>query len=209
MTRGASGGLRIAVASRNAHKIAEIERILQATGVAVELSSADEAAPGLGEIPETGRTFEDNALIKARAVSAASGLPAIADDSGLAVDELNGMPGVLSARWCGHHDDDIANLELVLAQIADTPDERRGAQFVCAAVLVRPDGAWFSERGVIEGSLVREPRGTNGFGYDPIFVPNGESRTTAEMTSDEKDAISHRGRAFRALAARLPDLLDE
>jgi XTP/dITP diphosphohydrolase len=204
---GASGDPRIAIASRNAHKIAEIERILRATGLSVELVSADEAAPGLGDIPETGRTFEDNALIKARAVSAASGLPAIADDSGLAVDELNGMPGVLSARWCGHHDDDLANLELVLAQIADTPDERRGAQFICVAVLVRPDGEWMSETGVVAGSLLRSPRGINGFGYDPIFVPEGESRTTAEMSSDEKDKISHRGRAFRALAARLHELI--
>ena len=152
-------------------------------------------------MPETGATFEANALLKARAIADYTGLPAVADDSGLCVDALNGMPGVLSARWAGGHGDDQANLNLVLAQVADVPDTRLGAQFVCAAALVVPGpGAreWVVT-GQVEGRLIRAPRGSGGFGYDPIFVPDGFEQTTAEMTAEAKDAISHRGRAFRAL----------
>jgi XTP/dITP diphosphohydrolase len=157
-------------------------------------------------VAETGATFADNALLKAEAVAKATGLLALADDSGLAVAALNGMPGVLSARWAGRHGDDLANLQLVLDQTADVPDERRGAAFVCAAAAVSPAGERLVVEGRIEGVLTRSPRGSNGFGYDPIFVPVGEDRTTAEMSAEEKDAISHRGKAFRMLAPRLAEL---
>ena len=152
-------------------------------------------------MPETGATFEANALLKARAIAEHTGLPAVADDSGLCVDALGGMPGVLSARWAGAHGDDKANLDLVLAQVADVPDARLGAQFVCAAALAVPGKAprEVVVTGSLDGRLVRVPRGTGGFGYDPIFLPDGFTQTTAEMTAEEKDAISHRGRAFRAL----------
>lgn len=195
---------RVVLATRNAGKIAELQRILAPYDV--ELVGVD-AFPELDDVAETGMTFEDNALLKARTVSTATGLVAVADDSGLAVDALNGMPGILSARWSGRHGDDDANLELVLGQIADLPDEKRGAAFVCAAAAVAPDGRKVVVEGRVSGTLLRERRGSNGFGYDPIFVPTGETRTTAEMSAPEKDAISHRGKAFRALADKLPALL--
>ncbi len=159
--------------------------------------------PAFGEAPETGATFAENALAKARDAVAASGLPAVADDSGLAVDALNGMPGVLSARWAGRHGDDLANLRLLLGQLEDVPDVRRGAAFVCAAALVTPDGIEVVEHGEWRGRIGRAPRGSGGFGYDPIFVPDGERRTSAELTAAEKDAASHRGRALRALRPHL------
>jgi XTP/dITP diphosphohydrolase len=183
------------LATRNAAKLRELARIL---GAEVPLAGLD-AFPGAPDVPETGATFEENALLKARAIAQYTHLPAVADDSGLCVDALNGMPGVLSARWAGGHGDDKANLDLVLAQIADVPDPRRGARFVCAAALV--DGAReVVVTGTVAGRLIRERRGTGGFGYDPIFLPDGFEETTAEMTPEAKDAISHRGRAFRALA---------
>jgi XTP/dITP diphosphohydrolase len=159
--------------------------------------------PEFPEAPETGATFAENAVAKARDAVAATGLPAVADDSGLAVDALNGMPGVLSARWSGGHGDDQGNLRLVLDQLGDVPDERRGAAFVCAAALVAPDGRETVVHGEWRGRIIREPRGTNGFGYDPIFVPDGGQRTSAELTAAEKDADSHRGRALRALLPHL------
>jgi XTP/dITP diphosphohydrolase len=193
---------RIILATRNQHKITELRRILGAAGLTdVELVGVD-AYPDIAEVPETGATFEDNALLKARAVAQATGEIAVADDSGLAVDALNGMPGVLSARWSGGLGD-RANLELVLAQTGDVPEERRGASFECAAAAVFPDGRELVVRGRLVGRIARTPRGANGFGYDPIFEPAGSQRTTAELTDDEKDAISHRGVAFRALAAQL------
>jgi len=198
--------MRAVLATRNAHKVIEVRRIFESAGVPVDLVSTDEF-PELADVDETGSSFAANALLKAREVCAATGLAAIADDSGLSVDALNGMPGILSARWAGKHGDDRANLELVLAQLSDTPDDRRGAAFHCAAAVVLPDGTERVVEGVIEGYLIREPRGDNGFGYDPIFVPWGESRTTGEMAADEKDAISHRGRAFRSLAPVLTELL--
>lgn len=199
---------RLLVASRNAKKLAELRRVLDAAGISgLTLVSLNDV-PWFDEAPETGATFEDNALAKARDGFAATGLPTVADDSGLAVDALNGMPGVLSARWAGRHGDDLANLRLVLAQIADVPDERRGAAFVCAAAVVAPDGREVVVEDRVEGGLVREPRGENGFGYDPIFVPVGETRTTAEMSPADKDAISHRGKAFRSLAPHLASLAD-
>jgi XTP/dITP diphosphohydrolase len=200
----------VVLASRNAAKLRELTRILGAEdpgGTQIRLAGLDEF-PGAPDVPETGATFEENALLKARAIAGYTGLPAVADDSGLCVDALGGMPGVLSARWAGGHGDDQANLELVLAQVADVPDVRLGAQFVCAAALVVPGSAsreWVVT-GQVEGRLVRVPRGSGGFGYDPIFLPDGFEQTTAEMTADAKDAISHRGRAFRALAPFIRDL---
>jgi XTP/dITP diphosphohydrolase len=197
---------RLVLATHNQHKVAELRRILADAGVAHELVGTDEY-PGLPDVSETGATFAENALLKAHAVAGATGLPAIADDSGLCVDVLGGMPGVFSARWSGRHGDDDANLDLVLAQLADVPDDRRGAHFECAAALALPGGAEHVVEGRLVGSLIRERRGAGGFGYDPIFVPDGERRTTAEMSAAEKDAISHRGRAFRGLAERLDALL--
>ncbi|MQA95232.1 MAG: RdgB/HAM1 family non-canonical purine NTP pyrophosphatase [Streptosporangiales bacterium] len=199
--------MRVVLATRNRHKIVELRRILAGAGLDVDLAGLD-VFPDVPDVPETGATFAENALIKAHAVARATGLPAIADDSGIAVDALNGMPGVLSARWSGRHGEDRANLDLLLAQTGDVPDERRGAWFVCAAAAARPDGAERVVEGVLAGSLAHKPRGEGGFGYDPIFVPEGESRTTAELSPAEKDAISHRGRAFRALVPELRALLE-
>ena len=190
---------RLLLATRNTRKLAELQRVLDSAGLAVSivgLSSVD----AYDEVPETGLTFGENALIKAREGVLHTGLPTAADDSGLAVDALNGMPGVFSARWSGAHGDDRANLDLVLSQISDVPDRLRGAAFVCAAVLVLPDGSEFTVEAQMRGHLIGSPRGTGGFGYDPIFVAEGESRTNAELHPDEKDTISHRGKAFRALA---------
>jgi XTP/dITP diphosphohydrolase len=197
--------MTLVLATRNEAKLAELRRILEPL-VAVEVVGLGDV-PAYEEVPETGATFEENALIKAREAARRTGLPAVADDSGLSVDALNGMPGVLSARWAGSAASDAANLRLVLEQIADVPDPRRGAAFVCAAVLVMPDGTEQVVRGEMAGALLRSPRGRNGFGYDPIFVPVGETRTTAEMSAAEKDAISHRGKAFRALAPRIATAL--
>ena len=186
------------MATRNAHKVEEVSRILAASGADIELLPLPGEAP---DVEEIGSTFAANALLKARSAAEFTGLPAIADDSGLCVDALNGMPGIHSARWCGRHGDDRANLELLLGQLAETPASRRSAQFVCAAVVVDP--ATDTENiveGVLEGSLTQAIQGEGGFGYDPIFVPMGEQRTTAEMSPEEKDAISHRGQAFRHLA---------
>jgi XTP/dITP diphosphohydrolase len=190
----------VVLATRNAAKLRELARILSAEdrGAQIRLAGLDEF-PGAPDVPETGATFEENALLKARAIADYTGLPAVADDSGLCVDALNGMPGVLSARWAGGHGDDQANLELVLAQVADVPDARLGARFVCAAALVAPGAREWVVTGQVEGRLIRAPRGSGGFGYDPIFLPDGFGQTTAEMTAEAKDAISHRGRAFRAL----------
>lgn len=197
---------RVLLATRNASKLDELRRILRAEGVTgLEVIGLSDVA-SFPEAPETGATFEDNATAKAVDAVTATGVPAVADDSGLAVDALNGMPGVLSARWSGRHGDDRANLELLLGQLADVPDERRGAAFVAAAALVRPDGTRDVARGEWPGALTRAPRGENGFGYDPIFVPEGETRTSAELSSDEKDAGSHRGRALRALLPALRGL---
>ena len=194
-------GTVVVLATRNTAKLRELARILGAEdhGDAQLRLAGLEEFPGAPEVPETEATFEANALLKAHAIADFTGLPAIADDSCLCVDALNGMPGVLSARWAGGHGDDRANLELVLAQVADVPDARLGAQFVCAAALVAPDSREWVVTGQVAGRLIRVPRGSGGFGYDPIFLPDGFDLTTAEMTAEEKDAISHRGRAFRAL----------
>jgi XTP/dITP diphosphohydrolase len=197
---------KLVLATRNAGKIVELRRILAEAGLAVELVGL-ETFPHIQDVAETGLTFAENALLKAHAVASQSGLPAVADDSGLCVDALNGMPGIFSARWSGSHGDDKANLDLLLAQVSDVPDGRRQAHFACTAALALPSGEERVVEGAMHGFLIREPRGTNGFGYDPIFVPDGESRTTAEMSAAEKDAISHRGRAFRALVPIIAELL--
>jgi XTP/dITP diphosphohydrolase len=195
---------RIVLATRNGHKVRELQVIL-----ADLIAELDLEIVGMGEFPEvdevveTGVTFEENATLKAVAATKATGLPALADDSGLAVDVLGGAPGVFSGRWAGTHGQDRANLELLLGQLYDVPDEHRAAAFVCAAVFASPDGTVVVREGRMPGSLAREPRGDNGFGYDPILLVEGDSRTSAELTFEEKNAISHRGKAFRALAADL------
>jgi XTP/dITP diphosphohydrolase len=195
---------QLLLASRNAKKLAELRRIL-APLLAVEVLGLDDV-PAYDEVPESGATFAENALIKAREGVRHTGLLTVADDSGLTVDALNGMPGVLSARWSGQGD--AANVDLVLSQLADTPDERLGAAFVCAAALVSPSGSEFVEQATMSGRLIRTPRGTKGFGYDPIFVTDGETLTSGELEPARKDEISHRGQALRALAPRIAAALD-
>ncbi len=207
---------RLVLATANRAKLAELTRILADRQLAIELAVLSDF-PGMPEVPETGATFADNARLKARAAARFTGLAAVADDSGLCVDALNGMPGVLSARWSGRHGDDDANLRLVLAQTADVPDERRGARFTCAAALVLPDGLEHVAEADVVGSLIREPRGDNGFGYDPIFVPDvaelsaaglrSAGLTTAQLDAADKDKISHRGKALRGLAPVIADWL--
>ena len=200
--------VRLLVASRNAKKLAELRRVLEAEGiVGIDPVGLDEV-PEFPEEPEDGATFAENALIKARSGAAATGLPCLADDSGLAVDALNGMPGVLSARWAGRHGDDAANNALLLAQLSDVPDERRGAGFVSACALVGPGvpGGEVVQEGRWPGVVLREPRGEGGFGYDPLFLPEGSGRSAAELSPQQKDAASHRGRALRALAPALREL---
>ena len=193
---------KLVIASRNNHKIEEMRRILEQGGLDIELVGTAKF-PNLPDVEETGATFAANALLKARAVSEFTGLPTVGDDSGLCVDALNGMPGILSARWSGTHGNDRANLELILAQISQVPIDRRGASFVCAAAYVHPDGTEFVVEGQMSGALIDTPRGENGFGYDPIFVPRGHQVTSAEMTSELKDSISHRGKALASFAAAL------
>lgn len=197
---------QVLLASNNAKKLAELQRILAEQGLDVEVRALADF-PDAAEPAETEWTFEGNALIKARAGAAHSGLPTLADDSGLSVDALNQMPGVRSARWAGPQHDDQANLDLVLRQIDDVPEPQRGARFVAAVALVLPDGREFTTRGEMPGWLSTSPRGANGFGYDPIFVPEdqtpddqGRWLTSAELSSEAKDAISHRGHALRAMA---------
>jgi XTP/dITP diphosphohydrolase len=200
---------RLVLATANQDKLTELTRIMAVGHVQVELVSLAEFA-GPPDVAETGATFAANALLKAHAIAAFTGLPAVADDSGLCADAMNGMPGVLSARWSGRHGDDPANLSLLLAQLGDVPDERRGAQFVCAAALALPSGSQHVTEGIVRGRLIREPLGSNGFGYDPIFVPDAAELTraglpvaqltTAQLEPAEKDTISHRGKALRALA---------
>jgi XTP/dITP diphosphohydrolase len=198
--------VKLLLASRNTGKIAELDRIVAAANLTNLQVLGLRDVPEYPDAPETGATFAENALAKARDAVAATGLAAVADDSGLAIDALNGMPGVLSARWSGGHGDDEGNLRLVLGQLGDVPDERRGAAFVCAAALVVPGRPDVVVHGEWRGRIIREPRGTNGFGYDPIFVPEGEERTSAELSAQEKDADSHRGRALRALLPHLQSL---
>ncbi|MFE7596446.1 RdgB/HAM1 family non-canonical purine NTP pyrophosphatase [Streptomyces sp. NPDC057494] len=197
---------RLILATRNAGKITELHAILADAGLDLELVGAD-AYPDVPDVKETGVTFAENALLKAHALAQATGLPAVADDSGLCVDVLNGAPGIFSARWAGTHGDDRANLNLLLAQLSDIADEHRAAHFACAAALALPDGTERVVEGRMEGTLRHAPAGTNGFGYDPILQPKDREVTCAELTPQEKNAISHRGKAFRALVPVVKELL--
>ena len=205
--------MQLLLATGNAHKLEELRRIVGAAGLEIEVLGLDDVAPYV-EPAENGATFEDNALIKARTGHSVSGLPTLADDSGIEVDVLNKMPGVRSARWAGVGADDAANLDLLLRQVADVEDPRRTARFVCAVAFVTDDwskGGGPKEtvlRRAVEGRLAPAPRGTNGFGYDPIFIPDGYDITTAEMTAEQKDAISHRGQALRAILPTLESEID-
>ena len=206
---------RLVLATRNHHKVEEMREILAdvCTQLDLEIVGLDEF-PDAPDVVEDGVTFETNAVLKAQSAAEATGLPALADDSGLAVDVLGGAPGIFSARWSGRKGAgaDRPNLELLLAQLDDVRDEHRGAAFVCAAALVLPDGRSAVEVGRFPGQVAREPRGTGGFGYDPIFVPDGQpdaslERTLAEYSPAEKNGVSHRHVAFRALVPRLRELL--
>jgi XTP/dITP diphosphohydrolase len=199
---------RVVLATRNPHKVNELKAILDdlISELDLEIVGVDEF-PDVEDVVETGVTFAENAALKAVAVAESTGLPALADDSGLAVDVLGGSPGVFSARWAGIHGQDRANLDLLLAQLSDVSDIHRSAAFVCAAALALPDSGVVVREGRMPGTLARAPRGDNGFGYDPILVVEGDSRTAAELSTDEKNAISHRGKAFRALSSDLRELL--
>ncbi|SFD33229.1 RdgB/HAM1 family non-canonical purine NTP pyrophosphatase [Streptomyces aidingensis] len=198
---------RLVLATRNIHKVGELRAILGRAGLRVELLGTD-AFPDVPDVRETGVTFAENALLKAHAMARACGLPAIADDSGLCVDVLGGAPGIFSARWAGRHGNDRENLELLLAQLEDIEPPHRGAHFLCAAALALPDGTERVVEGRLRGTLRRKPVGGGGFGYDPILEPEGHSRTCAELSAEEKNAISHRGQAFRALVPVVRELLD-
>lgn len=204
MTAAIPQGARLVLATHNTHKVSELAAILSEVVPGFQrewlVSAADLDAP---EPVEDGVTFAQNSLIKARAMAQATGLPAIADDSGIIVDVLGGAPGIFSARWCGHHGDDAANLDLLLAQLSDVPDHARGAAFVAYASLVTPAGQEVFERGDIRGTLLRERHGAGGFGYDPIFRPDGMEQSLAEVSAEEKNRISHRSAAFRALAPHI------
>lgn len=193
---------QLLLATRNRKKLAELQRILREALPDVDVLGLDDVEE-FEELPESESTFAGNALIKARSACAATGLISVADDSGLCVDALNGMPGVLSARWAGGHGDDQANLDLVLAQIADVPDERRRAEFRCAAAAVYPDGAELVFEGVMRGRMAYAAEGDNGFGYDPAFIADGHHVTNGVLAPAAKDAISHRGQALRALVIEL------
>ena len=198
---------KLVLATRNQGKITEFRRILDALAPgAIELIGVDQF-PDLVDVDETGSTFEENSLLKARYTCHATGLPAIADDSGLCVDALNGDPGIFSARWAGTHGNDRANLEMVLDQLKDVPDEKRTARFMCVASLVLPDGREQVAEGRFEGHILHAPVGENGFGYDPIFQPLGLSISSAQMSAEEKDLVSHRGKSLRSIAPHVIQLL--
>jgi XTP/dITP diphosphohydrolase len=199
---------RLLLATRNKGKIEEFRRILEEIAAGqIELVGLDQF-PNLHDVDETGATFEENALLKAREMCAASGIAAIADDSGLCVDFLNGEPGIYSARWAGVHGDDAANTLKVLNSLADVPDEKRGAHFTCVAALALPDGRTHTEEAHFDGWILREPVGQHGFGYDPIFRPDGYEISSAQMDASAKDAISHRGKSLRAIAPHVISLLN-
>jgi len=198
---------KLVLATRNQGKITEFRRILDALAPGeIELVGVDQF-PDLVDVEETGSTFEENSLLKARYTSHATGLPAIADDSGLCVDALNGDPGIYSARWAGAHGDDQANIVKVLEQLKDIDDEKRGAYFMCVASLVLPDGREHVAEGRFDGHILREPVGENGFGYDPIFQPLGFTISSAQMSAEEKDLLSHRGKSLRKIAPHVIELL--
>lgn len=191
----------LVLATRNKGKIAEVQRLISLHAPQITLRSVSEF--NLDDVEETGTTFEENALLKAETIARQTGLPALADDSGIAIDALDGAPGVYSARWSGVHGDDAANVAKVLLELSDVPDEHRGAQFVCVIALAHPDGRSIIVRGEVEGVVRRNPIGNHGFGYDPIFQPDGYAITTAQMDPETKDAISHRGKALREIASKI------
>ena len=199
---------RVVLATRNAHKVIELREILAdlVEEIGLEVVGVTEF-PDVEDVVEDGVTFAENATLKAVAVARATGLPAIADDSGLVVDVLGGAPGIFSARWSGAHGSDRDNVDLLLSQLGDVRDEHRAAGFVCAAAVAMPDGRVVVREGQVRGTLTRAPRGTNGFGYDPILLVDGDTRTLAEFGNEQKNAISHRGKALRALAADLREAL--
>ena len=196
------------IASGNAKKVVELRRLVAQAGLSLDVLGLSDV-PAYDEPAETGDTFEANALIKARAGVEVTGLPTLADDSGIEGDVLNKMPGVRSARWAGPGSSDADNLELLLRQITDVEPARRRGRFVCAMALVRPDGTEEVLRRTMEGVVIDAPRGTNGFGYDPIFVTDGHSVTNAELSADDKDAVSHRGQAVRAMLPLLARLEEQ
>jgi len=200
--------MKLLIASDNAKKVVELRRLVAQAGLSVQVVGLSDVAP-YEEPAENGDSFEANALIKARAGAATTGLPTLADDSGIEVDVLNKMPGVRSARWAGPGASDTENLELLLRQISDVELPRRRGRFVCAMALVRPDGTEEVLRRTMEGIVIDAPRGTGGFGYDPIFITDGHDVTNAELTPEEKDAISHRGQAVRAMLPLLARLEEQ
>ena len=198
---------RLVLATRNQGKIIELRRILDAISQGtIELVSVDQY-PDIPDVEETGSTFEENALLKAVAISNATGLPAIADDSGLCVDALGGAPGIFSARYAGKHGDDNANLNKVLVELQGVEDTKRSAHFTCVTALVMPDGRKVTKTGEFHGFIAHVPVGEHGFGYDPIFIPQGSSITSAQMSAQEKDLVSHRGISLRAIAPHVIELL--
>ena len=198
---------RLVLATRNKGKLVEFRRILDALAPdEINLVGVDEF-PDLIDVEETGSTFEENALLKARYTTNATGLPAISDDSGLCVDFLNGDPGIYSARWAGTHGDDQANLEKLLSELNDVSDDKRTAHFTCVAALAMPDGRTHIEEGLFHGQILHAPVGQEGFGYDPIFQPLGMSISSAQMSPQEKDAVSHRGKALRLIAPHVIQML--
>jgi XTP/dITP diphosphohydrolase len=198
---------KLVIATRNAGKIAEFRRILDAiSDGAIDLVGIDQF-PDLVDVEETGSTFEENALLKARNTAEMTGLPAISDDSGLCIDALGGSPGIFSARWAGRHGNDKANLEKVLDELKEVTDEDRGAHFICVAALVMPDGREKVTEGRFEGTILHSAIGDQGFGYDPIFLPRGMSISAAQLSAEEKDAISHRGKSLRAIAPHVIEML--
>lgn len=197
----------LVLATRNQGKIIEFRRILDALAPgAIQLIGVDQF-PDLVDVEETGSTFEENSLLKSRYTCQATGLPAIADDSGLCVDALGGDPGIFSARWAGSHGNDQENLEKVLEQLKDVPYEKRTAHFMCVASLVLPDGREHVAQGRFDGHILHAPVGENGFGYDPIFQPLGLDISSAQMSAEEKDLVSHRGKSLRAIAPHVIQLL--
>ena len=191
----------LVLATRNKGKIVEVQRLVSVYAPHIKLRSVAEF--NLDDVEETGSTFEENALLKAETIARQTGLPSLADDSGIAIDALGGAPGVYSARWSGTHGDDAANIEKVLRELKEVPDHKRGAQFVCVIALALPDGRSMTVRGEVAGVVRHEPVGEYGFGYDPIFQPIGFSVTTAQMDPETKDSISHRGKALREIAPKI------
>lgn len=198
---------RVVLATRNQGKVTEFRRILEEHAAGeIELLGLQDF-PEMPDVEESGATFEANALLKAHATAQFTELPAIADDSGICIDYLDGAPGIFSARWAGKHGDDEANLEKVLRELSGITADKRGAQFRCVVALAHPNGEYIHEEGVMHGEIVDSPRGENGFGYDPIFQPIGFTQTSAQLSAIEKDEISHRGKALRAITGRIAPFL--